>query len=146
MRHVALCFLLATVHLSSSMGQDHVHGDGSTNNSSTKIEAPKVFLDKSPRIVAYQLKRLDNQRLLMVERRADDAKYIPVYQAILTRTGMSPQYRLESIGSLAKLQKSDPVVVVLSAIDQLDATKREQQRTAGQLTKSRRARLARLHS
>ena len=135
MRHVALCFLLATVHLSSSMGQDHVHGDGSTNNSSTKIEAPKVFLDKSPRIVAYQLKRLDNQRLLMVERRADDAKYIPVYQAILTRTGMSPQYRLESIGSLAKLQKSDPVVVVLSAIDQLGATKREQQRTAGQLTR-----------
>ena len=49
----------------------------------------------------------------MVERKTDDAKYVPVYQAILARVGMSPQFRLESLEALAQLQDSDPVTIVM---------------------------------
>lgn len=37
------------------------------NGASKKVEPPKVFLDKSARIVEYQLKRLSNAQLLMIE-------------------------------------------------------------------------------
>ncbi|MDC0317810.1 hypothetical protein OAM37_04695, partial [bacterium] len=94
MRYFALCYLLTTLISVPVWGQDHAHTAGDTSSNTRKVEAPKVFLDKSPRIVAYQLKRLDNQRLLMVERKRTDEKYIPVYEAILARIGMSPQFRL----------------------------------------------------
>ncbi len=135
MRYFALCSLLTTILVVPIWGQDHDHGDDSTTRKIRKVEAPKVFLDKSPRIVAYQLKRLDNQRLLMVERKTDDTKYIPVYEAILARVGMSPQFRLESIHALAALQKSHPVAIILATIGELDASNREEKRTAKQLAK-----------
>ena len=98
------------------------------------MERPKIFLDKSPRIVEYQLKRLDNQRLLLVERKSDDAKYIPVYSAILTRVGMSPQYREEAVEALVKLRDSDPVIILLEALAKFDAEDRSQRRAARQIT------------
>lgn len=110
---------------------DHNHGDQEAT--APKVAPPKVFLDKSPRIVAYQLKRLDNQRLLMVDRKTTDAKYIPVYTAILSRVGMSPQYRNEAVEALTKLQESNSVDVLLGAIGTLDADDRDQARTARQL-------------
>jgi putative heme-binding domain-containing protein len=113
--------------------QQHGHEDHAVDSTVTKVEAPKVFLDKSPRIVAYQLKRLDNQRLLMVQRKTDDAKYIPVYDSILSRIGMSPQFRQEALKALVTLQKSNPVTVLMNAIGKLDAEDREENRTAKQL-------------
>ncbi|MEM1067274.1 MAG: c-type cytochrome [Planctomycetota bacterium] len=110
---------------------DHNHGDQEAT--APKVAPPKVFLDKSPRIVAYQLKRLDNQRLLMVDRKTTEAKYIPVYTAILSRVGMSPQYRNEAVEALTKLQESNSVDVLLGAIGTLDADDRDQARTARQL-------------
>lgn len=98
------------------------------------IEAPKVFLDKSPRIVEYQLKRLDNQRLLMVDRQPSDAKYIPVYSAILGRPGMSPQYREEAIAALAKLRDTDTVTEILAVVETLDAGDRQEAQTLNQLS------------
>ena len=133
MRYFAFCYLLSAVLVATTLGQNHEHGGNTATPSALKVEPPKVFLDKSPRIVAYQLKRLDNQRLLMVERKTDDAKYVPVYQAILARVGMSPQFRLESLEALAQLQDSDPVTIVMETIDKLDASKREEKRTAKQL-------------
>lgn len=106
-----------------SLPAQHQHdhdGDG------PKLAPPKVFLDKSPRVVAYQLKRLDNQRLLMVERKTDDEKYIPVYSAILTRVGMTPQFRVEAVQALAKLTDSDPVTVLLDGIQDFDPAVRDQ--------------------
>ena len=41
------------------------------------VTPPKVFLDKPARIVAYQLKRLSDERLLLVPRSDDDQKYHP---------------------------------------------------------------------
>ncbi len=98
-----------------------------------KSAPPTVFLDKSPRIVEYQLKRLDNQRLLQVERKTDDAKYIPVYTAILSRVGMSPQYREEALDALIKLRESDAVSILLEAIGKFKAEDRDEARTARQL-------------
>ena len=135
MRYFTFCYLLTTLISVPAWGQEHAHVTDDTSNKTRKVEAPKVFLDKSPRIVAYQLKRLDNQRLLMVERKRTDAKYIPVYEAILARVGMSPQFRLESINALAELEGSDPVTITLATIGKLDASKRDDERTAKQLAK-----------
>ena len=136
MRYFAFFYLLTTIIAAPTWGQEHDHGAGDAASNLRKIEAPKVFLDKSPRIVAYQLKRLDNQRLLMVEREITDAKYIPVYEAILARVGMSPQFQLESINALAQLQDSDSVTVTMATIDKLDASNRDENRTARQLAKT----------
>lgn len=134
---IPMRLLTASVLLSLALplvtfGQDHGH-EGHGDSNTAKVEAPKVFLDKSPRIVQYQLKRLDNQRLLLVERKTDDPKYVPVYQAILSRIGMSPQFREESLDALVKLQDTNPVTVLLDAIEPLDGEDRDERRTASQL-------------
>ena len=106
----------------------HQHG-----SAKKPVSRPRVFLDKSPRIVWYQLNRLDNERLLLVERKPDDPKYAPVYTAILTRGGMSRQYRDEALQGLVALHKSDATSQLLSALKTLDADDKQQQRTARQL-------------
>ncbi|MFP6601532.1 MAG: hypothetical protein VB862_03330, partial [Pirellulaceae bacterium] len=95
-------WMLILVLVAALHGQEHQHEHGE-KGPEKKIAPPRVFLDKSLRIVQYQLKRLDNQRLLLVERKTDDAKYAPVYAAILARAGMSPQYREEALKSLVEL-------------------------------------------
>jgi azurin len=82
--------------------------------------APQIFLDRSPQIVAYQLKRLNNAQLLAVERKTTDPKYKPVYEAILGRKGIDKKFREEAISALAQLNKSDPVVELLNAIGNVD--------------------------
>jgi azurin len=82
---------------------------------------PQVFLDKNPRIVAYQLKRLSNPQLVAFERKTDHPKYKPVYEALLTRKGIEKKYREEAVEGLAKLNSSDPVSVLLEAIGKTDA-------------------------
>jgi azurin len=84
-------------------------------------EAPRVNLDKSPRVVAYQLKRLSDPQLLLVERKTDDPKYKPVYEAILTRKGMDKKSREDALAALATIDKSSPVVDLLDAIGKVDA-------------------------
>ena len=122
---VAVLLSLSAAPLSA---QTHQHGPGGK-----PVARPRVFLDKSPRIVWYQLNRLDNERLLLVERKPDHAKYAPVYTAILTRGGMSRQYRDEALQGLVKLNKSDATSQLLAALQTLDADDRQQQRTARQL-------------
>ncbi|MEM7453749.1 MAG: redoxin domain-containing protein [Planctomycetota bacterium] len=97
-------------------------------------EPPKIFLDRSPRAVAYQLGRLDNERLLLVERKPDDQKYTPVYSAILTRVGMSPAFRQESLEALVALNESNPAAELLSAISSLKENRQDIQ-TAGELAR-----------
>jgi azurin len=84
------------------------------------VEVPHILLDKSPRIVEYQLKRLSNAQLLLVERKTDSPKYIPVYEAILTRKGIDKKSREEAVAALATLKNASPVVVVLEAIGKVD--------------------------
>lgn len=126
-------FVVATVAIVFSMiGFGHA---AVTSQDNSQIKPPKVYLDKSPRIVAYQLKRLDNQRLLMVERKTDDPKYLPVFNAILTRAGMSPQYREEALDGLVILNKSNPIAEILNAVEKLKTDNRQGEQTAQQLAK-----------
>src|SRR5687768_15785776 len=82
--------------------------------------AKRVSLDKSPKIVAFQLKRLKNPELLVVERKTDDPKYKPVYEAILVRPGLERKFRQEAAAGLAALNKSDPVVEILAGIGKVE--------------------------
>ncbi|TWU02828.1 c-type cytochrome [Stieleria varia] len=128
---VAVVCAVPTTGRSDDTHSAHQHGDAK----SAPVEAPTVFLDKSPRIVEYQLKRLDDTRLLMVPRQTDDPKYKPVYQAILGRSGMSPQYRIESVEALAKIDGTSQAAVLLDAIKSIKLDGRESQRTLDALTR-----------
>ena len=128
-----LTALLGLVVPCAAQDHDHGHHSAAAGSSTTKVAPPRVFLDKSPRIVEYQLKRLDNTRLLLVERKTDDPKYIPVYQAILSRVGMSPQFREEALKALVKLRESDAVSILLETIGKLDQDDPDQSRTAERL-------------
>lgn len=131
---IALIMVLTiTSHPVKAQTHQHEHGDAHAD--AKPVERPKVFLDKSPRIVWYQLNRLDIERLLLVERQTDDAKYAPVYTAILTRAGMSPQYREEALAGLVELNKTDAATELLAALETIDAKDRQQQRTGRQLIK-----------
>ncbi|MEC8474855.1 MAG: c-type cytochrome [Planctomycetota bacterium] len=129
-RILFLCLFTEAVLLSIATGQHHDHHG---SHQISKPEPPKIFLDKSPRIVAYQLKRLDNQRLLMVERDTNDSKYVPVFQAILGRAGMTAQYRQEAVSALAVLLDESPEKILMKAIEEIDEKKSEGLKTAEQL-------------
>lgn len=112
------------------VAQDHSHDHGATGAS---VKPPKIFLDKSPRIVEYQLGRLSNERLLLVERNTGDPKYAPVYAAILRRAGMPRQQREEALGALVKLSRSSAVAELLKALVALDPEGRVEPRTGADL-------------
>ena len=82
-------------------------------------DAPQIFLDKSPRVVAYQLKRLTNPQLVALERHDNQPKYKPIYEALLTRKALDRKYREEAIAALAKLDQSDPVIEILDGISKV---------------------------
>ena len=124
--------IFAFTLVSNAVAQDHSHHNHG-DQPEEPIERPKVYLDKSPRIVAYQLNRLSNQRLLLVERDTTDAKYAPVYSAILTRAGMSRQYRDEALHGLVTLNKSDAITELLAAVAAIDDDDRQQIRVGRQL-------------
>ena len=125
------CFVFLSLMAGVVSAQDHQHGHGHSDGE--KVERPRVFLDKSPRIVWYQLNRLSNPRLLLVERAATDPKYQPVYTAILIRGGMSRQDRQEALHGLVMLHKSGPAQELLAAFEQLDDEDRQQRQVGRQL-------------
>ncbi|RMG37225.1 MAG: azurin [Planctomycetota bacterium] len=97
----------------STASPQHVHAG---HASGVGGPPPLVFLDKSPAIVEFQLKRLSNDELLRIPRDAKDPKFIPVHRAILTRPGTTRQQRLEAAQALAALQKRDVLEVLLDAV------------------------------
>lgn len=109
------CFALLIACACRPLTGQHPHLSGST----ARVTPPKVFLDKSPKIVEYQLKRLSNEQLLLVERNTTDPKYRPVYLALLTREGISRAQRDEALASLIALNKSDPVSELVAALKSL---------------------------
>lgn len=131
--HLPLAFLigLTCALASGSRGDDHHHDHGA--ESIEPVQRPKVFLDKSPRVVWYQLNRLENERLLLVERGVDDAMYAPVHTAILIRPGMSRQHREDAVLGLVQINKSNPVGELIKAMAELDESERQQQRVGREL-------------
>ena len=101
-------------------------------------DRPKIFLDKSARVIAYQLKRLNNNRLLKVSRKTDDKKYVPVWSAILTREGMDLQYRKEALAALMKLNDktaTQELIVALEGMKSESEEKRGSRQLANMLLK-----------
>lgn len=99
-----------------------------------KIERPKVYLDKKRRIVDYQLKRLDNTRLLLVETATDDSKYIPVFDAILRRPGIARKDREDAVVGLVAINKTDVTTELLAILKSLNSKYRDQQRVGHQIS------------
>ena len=83
--------------------------------------APSLTLDKNPRIIAYQLKRHTNPQIIAIERNAEDAKFRPVYETLLTRKGLEKKYREEAVAALVKIDQSDAVTILLAAIAKVEA-------------------------
>ncbi|MFT5302453.1 MAG: putative heme-binding domain-containing protein [Mariniblastus sp.] len=106
----------------------HQHGEAEET-----VKAPTIFLDKNPRKVKYQLKRLDNARLLMVERSDDDQKYLLVHEEIIRRDGMAKNDRDNALRAIATINGTDPVKELLALIPTLDETDREEGGVARQL-------------
>lgn len=118
------CLLCAS--LASSLLAQHDH----TGSQSETVKPPKVFLDKSPRVVDYQLKRLSNAQLLLIETKQDDAKYLPVFNAILTREGMSRAYREEALAGMMAINGSDAADEISAAMKTLKPGDASSERTA----------------
>jgi hypothetical protein len=127
------CFLTALLLASVVFAQHEHHDHGDGLRSKPPVTKPKVFLDKSRRVVEYQLKRLGNERLLLVDRATSDKKYAPVYRAILTRAGMSPQYREEALAGLVAINVSNPVVELIAALETVTPGNRQKTRTSREL-------------
>ncbi len=119
MPNIRFQFLTAVIVLSMEFvpwaSAQHDHNSGSR----AAVSPPKVFLDKSPKIVEYQLKRLSDEQLLLVERATDDPKYLPVFNAILSREGMPRAYRDEALSGLVAIKKTDAVLELISALDKV---------------------------
>jgi azurin len=86
-----------------------------------QVEAPRIFLDQPERIVEYQLNRLPVDQLMAVERRDTDARYRPVYLALLTRPGVPRSIRDEAVASLVKLGVASPSHALLLALSKVPA-------------------------
>lgn len=93
-----------------------------------------MFLEKSAKIVEYQLKRLSNAQLLVIEVATDHPKYVPVFAAISARPGMSAQQRETAVQALVKLTGKSTAETIFDQLVKLSETDREQQRVARDLT------------
>lgn len=126
---LSLCaiFVAASSSCFAQEGHQH-HGDD------MPVERPKILLDKNRRIVDYQLKRLDNAKLLLVETANDDKKYLPVFEAILMRSGLSTQDRETALDGIVTLNETDAITELLRALSDLDTESRDQQQVARQLS------------
>ncbi|MCH2201084.1 MAG: c-type cytochrome [Fuerstiella sp.] len=126
---IQYALLIVLVCLQSVMAQNHRHGD-----SAAVIKRPRVFLDKSQRIVDYQLKRLDNARLLLVETATDDPKYVPVFRAILVRPGMARRNRDDAVDALVLINRTDSTIELLRALGSLKIHDRNQRQVGRQIS------------
>lgn len=125
----SLCFL-QLVLAGFALAQEHPDHETSTR----KTEPPKVFLDKSAKVVEYQLKRLSNAQLLLIDVATDHPKYVPVFAAIASRPGMSAERRESAVVALGKLSSKSIAETIFEQLGKLNATDREHQRVARDLT------------
>ena len=85
-------------------------------------DAPRILIDQPVRAVEYQLGRLTNDELTLVERKDDDVRYRPVYFALLTRKGVAGQFRDEALAALEKMDKASRSRVLLDALTKVPRT------------------------
>ena len=90
-------------------------------HSAHSAQAPRILLDQPPRAVEYQLGRLTNEELTLVERKDTDIRYRPVYFALLTRKNLAAQFRDEALAALTKMDKASASQVLLEALAKVPA-------------------------
>ena len=88
-----------------------------------EVAPPRVFLDKSPKAVQFQLRRLSNEKLLAIPRSTDDPKFAAVYAAILGRTGMPRHERVEAVTALTQLESQSASAVLLATLSGTNSKK-----------------------
>ncbi|MDZ4852358.1 MAG: PVC-type heme-binding CxxCH protein [Pirellulaceae bacterium] len=98
------------------------------------LSPTQLFLSKETAIVEYQLGRLGNTKLLAVQRSTENRKYLPVYRAILTRTGVPLAQRTEALAAISEMEKSNPVSELLTILTKLESKTDQQKKMASQLT------------
>ena len=81
--------------------------------------APKILLDQSPRAIEYQLNRLGNSELILVDRKDDDPRYRLVYYALLTRKGLGREYFDEALAALVKMDRASRTQVILEGLSKV---------------------------
>jgi azurin len=84
-------------------------------------QPPRILLDLPLRAVEYQLQRLTNDELILVERNDADPRYRPVYVALLTRRNLPAQFRQEALAALTKMDKAGPTQVLLDTLAKIPA-------------------------
>jgi putative heme-binding domain-containing protein len=114
----ALFFALSTLLLFTGFFRSRAIGQDAPAKPS-RHNLPRI-LYATPRVVAYQLRRLTNRQLIQLPRNTADPKYVPVYEALLSRPGLDTEYRLEAIKALAALNKSSRVVELIAGMERLD--------------------------
>ena len=131
---ISSCLALGLVWLAISL-RAHAQEDHQRHaDAASKAKVPKLFLDKSPKVVEYQLKRLSNEELLLAERNTDDTKFTPVYAAIVSRAGMPAGERRAAAEALAKLKSTSIIKELLGTIESLPGDTNESNRSARDLT------------
>jgi azurin len=117
------CAVVVAILAGSPSAETHLrhHQDPST---------PRILLDQPLRAVEYQLGRLSDEELVLVDRKVDDVRYRPVYLALLTRKGLAPQFRDEALAAIAAMDKTTRSRVLLEALGKVPA---EDDLTAGKL-------------
>jgi len=110
-----------------------IHGDQPRSGAAGSGE-PLVFLDKSPAVVSFQLKRLPASQLMLIKTEAGGPRFKPVFEAILARAGVSRQDRKQAAVSLAELNKTTLTSELLQAIAAVNSRGRSAAGVIRQLT------------
>ncbi len=122
---VEACMLLAMILTSTAFSQ-HEHSAPENGRNAP----PTIFLDKSPRVVEYQLQRLSNEQLLLIETNRVDKKFLPVFSAILSREGMTEADRQAALEGLVAINNSHTVTELAQALQRIKGTDAPAERSA----------------
>jgi azurin len=126
-----LSTILCDTVLGAMFASSLTASSGPSTSLRTQNQAPpRILLDQPLRAVEYQLDRLTNEELVLVERRDSDLRYRPVYFALLTRKNLPAPIREEAVAALTKMDKASRSAVLLGALARIPA---EDAATAGKL-------------
>ncbi|MEC9091600.1 MAG: PVC-type heme-binding CxxCH protein [Planctomycetota bacterium] len=112
-----------TTHLAKNRMMARHHQDGQSPHSTGHsqhtgmVAEPVVFLDKTRKIIRFQLDRLSDPELMAIKPQPDNPNYALVSLSILASESTPEKNRREALANYSKLTNQDPVSAVLMAFD-----------------------------